>query len=299
MSDCTKYNTLISAAVDGELDIDEKAQLEAHLRSCGQCRSYLEIMRKMSEALRDSAEEPPEKLSEWIMADVKLHNSRRIFGAYGRYTALAAVICLVILGAAALRPRLTAGKNGLKAADSVVEAPMAVYADQSVTGEESASDGGDDAAYGLHADAEAGPGKEANGEAYAVGTYPADAAEDESEYKYANGEPVPDAAFSGYDGYGQNASEEEDAFVSEFETSRGYKKYTAMDYEEKFFEVAVIYGEAPDELDGCEILLSEGEQTDYRVPKELMQSLGSEGVFSEIYFNDLLSDYGLVMVLKG
>ena len=289
MSDCSKYNTLISASVDGELGIDEKAQLEEHLRSCGQCRSYLEMMRRMSEAMHDSAEEPPEKLSEWIMADVKLHNTRRIFGAYGRYTALAAVLCLVILGAAALRPRLAAGKNDLKKAAEDAPPPMAVSSDLSGSGDEEEYSGSEENAAG---------GADAEYYYYAAGFAEPDAALD------AAGDP--DTAYRAEtesDGFAesveQSAVEDPGDAVAGFETSRGYKKYAAIDYDEKFFEVAVIYGEAPDELADCEILMSEGGQTDYRVPKELMQSLAGEGAFSEIYFNDLLSDYGLVIVLNG
>ncbi len=285
VSDCAKYNTLISAAADGELGIDEKVQLEEHLRSCEQCRSYLEMMRKMSAALRDSAEEPPEKLSEWIMADVKLHNTRRIFGAYGRYTALAAVLCLVILGAAALRPRLAAGKNAMKSA-SPDAAPMSVSAEKSAVGDTGSAYGyADEETYDDLADGADGPMQAVN-----------EAADPEAVYAYAA--DTAENAEEDYEADGQPAQAEPGDALSEFDTSRGYKKYAAADYDEKFFEVAVIYGEAPEELADCEILLSEGEQTDYRVPKELMQSLGSEGAFSEIYFDDLLGEYGLVIVLN-
>lgn len=267
MSECEKYNTLISASVDGELSIDDKVELNEHLRSCRQCRSYLEMMEKMSSVLKECAEEPPENLTRWIMADIK-PEKRRFFGAYGRYTAIAAIICLAVLGTSVLRPWLSGKSGDMKNAENAP--PSALSADTGAGGEEF------DHAY--------------------VSDFSGLAAENSIETDADVEEVYPE-----YDSVpmaDQSDRGEPDAAMFGEEQSRGLSRYMSLDYDEKFYEVAVIYGSVPEEILECELLLDEDGEKDYKVPKELMQSLEAEGRFEEIYYDDLVARYGLVIILS-
>ena len=70
MSKRKKYLEMISAYADDELNETEKAELEAHLENCEECRSVLEMYREMSAEMLSSAEEVPEGFSDGVMEKV-------------------------------------------------------------------------------------------------------------------------------------------------------------------------------------------------------------------------------------
>ena len=118
MREHSEYKELLSALIDGELDEAEKAELQAHLESCAECRDYLRLLAAVHDGLREQPD-PPEKLREGVMYKIGLERKRKrsLLGAYGRWTAIAAVCCLAVLGAVKL-----GGMRAGKAADSA--APM-------------------------------------------------------------------------------------------------------------------------------------------------------------------------------
>lgn len=253
MADCEKYNTMISAAVDGELEIEEKLELSEHLKTCAECRSYMELMERMHDALAEGGAEPPSKLADGIMYKVELASSRRRFrrGTWGRYTAIAAILCLAVLGAARLAPLLKGSGAAAPSENDAAAKGDAPYIDEEPM---SIDDGG------------------------------------------IRGEDMPQSNDSAYSADSDGV---EAALKYPGEKSAGIELYRDRKdgYGESFYEVAIIYGSEPQRLWDCEILLSEEGRTDYKVPLELMLELELDGCFSEIYFDDLMADYGLVIAV--
>lgn len=104
MSNCEKYLEMISAYADDELNETEKAELEAHLENCEECRSVLEMYREMSAGMLSDAEEVPEGFSDGVMEKVASYeknigarNKRRNFGIAGRWIGVAACIAIVLV----------------------------------------------------------------------------------------------------------------------------------------------------------------------------------------------------------
>ena len=106
MTNCDKYLDMISSYVDGELPEEEKAELFAHVGRCSSCRSVLNAYETIAQETQELLADPPEKLKERVMEQVRetvgrqRKNRRFIFG---RYTALAACLALILL----VLPRLS------------------------------------------------------------------------------------------------------------------------------------------------------------------------------------------------
>lgn len=67
---CTRYRELISARRDGEITLDELADLERHLRDCPDCRSFADELENLGEALAERPHEPiPESIERRILSD--------------------------------------------------------------------------------------------------------------------------------------------------------------------------------------------------------------------------------------
>jgi anti-sigma factor RsiW len=62
MSECSKYNLLISAYIDGELSEAEAEELKQHLDTCKDCRAYLKMLEAVSKQLGNTLIEPPMEL---------------------------------------------------------------------------------------------------------------------------------------------------------------------------------------------------------------------------------------------
>jgi predicted anti-sigma-YlaC factor YlaD len=48
-SDDEKYRIMLSGYIDGELNVEEKSELEKHLQSCEECRKELDVFRRLKE----------------------------------------------------------------------------------------------------------------------------------------------------------------------------------------------------------------------------------------------------------
>ncbi len=104
MSNCEKYFDMISAYADDELNEDEKAELEAHLAECEECRSILETYREISAEIIQDTEEVPESFAAGVMdkvasyeKNIKAGKQRKNFGIAGRWIGIAACIAIVLV----------------------------------------------------------------------------------------------------------------------------------------------------------------------------------------------------------
>ena len=104
MSNCEKYFDMISAYADDELNEAEKAELEAHLAACEECRSILETYREISAEMALDTEEVPEGFSDGVMnkvasyeKNINARKQRRNLGIAGRWIGIAACIAIVLV----------------------------------------------------------------------------------------------------------------------------------------------------------------------------------------------------------
>lgn len=103
MNKCDEIQEKISALVDGEISESEKAEIEAHIEVCGECRAVFEAFTAVSEALCQQ-EEIPEGLHEKIMGGIKAEEKKKK-APWKKIIPLAACLVLVIFGAVSLRVR--------------------------------------------------------------------------------------------------------------------------------------------------------------------------------------------------
>jgi predicted anti-sigma-YlaC factor YlaD len=97
--DCTDARTAISARLDGEDMPSAKPVLEAHLRSCTDCREFEAATRAIHRRLRLRAAEPVPDLSASIVAAFEPADDGRIAGLRAGLAAVAIVQILVALPA--------------------------------------------------------------------------------------------------------------------------------------------------------------------------------------------------------
>ena len=104
MSECEKFQELISAALDDELNEDEKAQLAEHLKSCPECARVYEAFSSLSEAMDSELQEMPSELHENIMAELRREDIKKKNKKLSKplKTILASAACLALVLAAAV-----------------------------------------------------------------------------------------------------------------------------------------------------------------------------------------------------
>ena len=71
MTECERYQELISRMTDDELTKSERAALSAHIEHCSQCSAMYAVFSDLSEIIGQDAEPLPEGLHENIMADIR------------------------------------------------------------------------------------------------------------------------------------------------------------------------------------------------------------------------------------
>ncbi len=104
MTDCEKYIELISCLVDGELSKEQEAELRAHIEVCPECRRVYDAFSAVFDALESDIAEVPEGLAKGIMYRIgkTQKTSKPHFFAFGRFTAVAACLVLILFGASKL-----------------------------------------------------------------------------------------------------------------------------------------------------------------------------------------------------
>lgn len=101
MANCDNFIMMISSLEDCELSAEQEAELRAHMETCADCRRIYDAFIGISEAMSGDLTEPPETLSKGIMYKINSQangKSPRFF-AFGRFTAIAACLVLVLFGA--------------------------------------------------------------------------------------------------------------------------------------------------------------------------------------------------------
>lgn len=109
MTECERYQELISRMADEELAKSERAALSAHMEHCSQCNAMYAVFSNLSEIIGQDAEPLPEGLHENIMADIRRSaikqrsiNERRRFAIpkpFRNVVAAAACAAVVIFAA--------------------------------------------------------------------------------------------------------------------------------------------------------------------------------------------------------
>ena len=146
MSECDRFELLISEYLDGELQEPEKTELESHLRKCSRCRRVCDAFRAISLSLGEEA--APAGLTEDVMAAVRTRGGSGAKRAskpgksWPKYLALAACLMLAVLSAVRLsQPRAPAA--------SQPDAQPAQFGVAAVPGDLEPRDAGDDSSLTL------------------------------------------------------------------------------------------------------------------------------------------------------
>lgn len=103
MSGCEHYQELISRILDEELSRDERAALAEHLGTCRECAAMYQAFSALSDTISSDLAEPPEELTDNIMAEIRRSeirrkNRRMPASAKGL---IAAAACLALIAATA------------------------------------------------------------------------------------------------------------------------------------------------------------------------------------------------------
>lgn len=102
MSSCEHYQELISRLVDDELSAEEQAVLVSHLEHCPDCAALVQAFQSISGVIAEDLEEPPEALSENVMAELRREAIKTKNRKKRRWKGpLATAACLAVVIAAA------------------------------------------------------------------------------------------------------------------------------------------------------------------------------------------------------
>ena len=309
MQDCSRYDELLNALVDGELNEAEMRRLDAHLATCADCRKYLRVLETIHEELAQELPEPPETLRKGIMYKISVEKKRR-FGAFGRWAVSAAVFCIALLGVIKLTGNNLKSMSGVVAetaksaaatmADAAAEGFDYIREHDSAADEASAADTMMTYAVSVAPGAEA-PWPQPNGvddSAMANGAVSGASAEEDSEVK----SPAPTES---NEANGDNAEFSDDlrgeAIASIYDAANlpGYDAgMEALNGETAYSGVGILYA-LPEGMPGkkWKELPAPTGQRRWLVKKSIMDELAAENVFDELYFGDLLADSGLIIQL--
>ncbi len=116
MCDCDRALELLSLELDGELNPEEKGELEAHLAACEECRGAAEELRQLHTILPELEEEVPDGLHQAIIdrigAEKVVPLSRVSKKSHiQRWASLAAVFAVILLGAGTLKTLQSGGST--------------------------------------------------------------------------------------------------------------------------------------------------------------------------------------------
>jgi len=300
MKSCEKYIELISACIDGEISDADRSELEIHLEFCPECKKVAEAFAAISGSF-PKEEAVPENFTSGTMAKIKAEGSKptgikKFISGYGKYTGLAAALVVVLLGAHVFTgggPKETAAAPGaymnstgmapMAAADTAEREPEAVPEAEMVTNDSigfADFDADKSAEYAME-DGISAPTEVAGG-----------AGSDN-----AKPVPMPDAPEA-------TETPAEPQFSVTVEVTDINELYKQMGYQERFYSVSRLYEPAPETFTE---LINSGEATQifkslyeihYKVPMAQLNELDPE-VFTEIVFDDLTAQYGLVILMTA
>ena len=141
MNDCEKYIEMISSMVDGELTAEQEAELRTHIGQCDECARVYNAFQGISNALAEDLVAPPETLAKGVMYKIKVQKKGGNRFAFGRYTAIAACLALILFGASHFG--LLDGLNTSSNAPALVSkaADESMYAMDATLGDSAEGDG--------------------------------------------------------------------------------------------------------------------------------------------------------------
>ena len=155
MTEHNKLKEMINRYVDGDLNEQEKQELEEHLKQCPSCRSVLSAFKSISEATEASLKEPPADFKDSVMAAIKnlpadapksapfKPNRKTIKTIAVTFAAAAACLALVLIAAPDLLSKSASTKDAAMSAPEA--APKAHYEMAEAADEEGATLSGDSA----------------------------------------------------------------------------------------------------------------------------------------------------------
>ena len=128
MTECSRYQEMISRMLDGDLSEQERARLHAHVSECEDCRRALDAFTMLRNAMAEDLEEPPEELASAVMEQVRsepvsIEKKRKL--RVGRYVALAACLAIIVFAASRLEPLL--GKKSAASTEAATPADAAGF----------------------------------------------------------------------------------------------------------------------------------------------------------------------------
>lgn len=297
MRDCSEYDIMLSARLDGELSEDEDRELEEHLAVCPDCRKYLRLLETVRDGLKEDLPAPPETLKQGVMYKIGLEKKRGrlVYGAFGKWTAIAAVICIVIFGAVKLK------ESGLQ--KTMAEAPSAAAEGYSLRGvaDGAANDavqfGGNEYTQAVKSDTAGFLTEDKHPAAMntsmpmpvPAATAALEATEEEPPVKSSAEGAIPEAA-----------NDDRDSSVYSAGSLPGYDVGRAALGDGDYRSVCIFYDPMPESVDTEEWLTErpgEGELNRWLVSAEELRRLENEGGWNEFYYGDLTSGQGLVILI--
>lgn len=117
--DCEKYLELISAALDGECNAEERRALDSHLAVCPECAELFHTLSANAKAVRELDCDMPADLKDRIMNSLPEQEKPAKQGKvihWKRWVPVAAAACLVLV--ISLVPRFGVGGMGMNAAEN-------------------------------------------------------------------------------------------------------------------------------------------------------------------------------------
>jgi len=101
MTNCNKYQDMISRLLDEDLSDKEKIELEEHMENCEECKAMYGAFSAVSLSLSEDLEEVPENLKDNIMNAVRkesVQNNKANRKVWKSWLAAAACLALIIVG---------------------------------------------------------------------------------------------------------------------------------------------------------------------------------------------------------
>ena len=290
LQDCSRYDEMLSAFVDGELSESETRALRAHLESCADCRDYLRLLETMHEGLSQALPDPPQALRRGVMYKLGLEKKRR-FGIFGHWAVSAAVFCIVLLGVIRLTGNDLRSIGGAAADAAITVAGSFDYMRETSTAASTDSNAVAAASPMPEPDSpeEAAQAVEAPGAPLLMGIAPADTGDAEVAEEAAIPDSENDVAADGSFGSIYDAS-----------TLRGYAAgMDALQEEESYAAVGILYAlqeGLPDRQWKAQQDAPAGQRR-WLVKKSVMDRLAESNTFDELYYGDLLAENGLIIEL--
>ncbi|MCD8321590.1 MAG: zf-HC2 domain-containing protein [Oscillospiraceae bacterium] len=151
MSDCERWQELMSQMLDDEISQEDAAALRVHMRTCRDCQAMWNMQFSISHAIRQDVVPPPDSLGQGVMARIqgesrreresaRRRGSRAVLPRWGR--AAAAACLVIVIGAVAFAAWDGRGVRGsgsslsIRAADTAeAETVEAAEADMAISGD--------------------------------------------------------------------------------------------------------------------------------------------------------------------